>query len=300
MTHLWSRGGLSWRELIKRTSHASSQDDVFGQAARLAFYHFLALFPALLLLLFLLVKFSSAGTDLRDTLLTSLQQVLPHPAFALVSGIVEELNGKARLGGGFISGILGSLWASVNGTWAVMKGLNTAYEVEEERPLWKLVAIAITLTLTLAILGILSLSILFYGLHIAELFAPELPRHTLMLLIVVRWPVIIALLLTAFAILYRFAPNLSDRKWQWSTPGALLAITLWITASILLRVYFTYSHSYEQIYGHLASVSMLLMWLYLTSAAILIGGEMNSEIEKAANGKSKEAHQQAHESRSGR
>lgn len=297
MTALWSRGGLSWRELIQRTWRESWRDEVFGQAARLAFYHFLELFPALLLLLFLLVRFSSAGTHLRETLLTSLHDMLPHQAFALVGGMIEELNGKAKLGGGFVSGVLASLWASVNGTWAMMTGLNTAYEVKENRPLWKLAGLAAALTLTLAVLGIVSLALLFYGAHLAGLLAPGMgiERHTVILLIVVRWPVIIALLLTAFAILYRFAPNLSDRKWQWSTPGAVLALVLWITASLLLRFYFEYSHSYERIYGHLASVCMLLIWLYFTSAAILIGGEMNSEIEKAADGKSKGGGRQARE-----
>lgn len=285
MTVLWSRGGLSWRELFFRTWRESWEDEVFGQAARLAFYHFLALFPALLLLMFLLVKFSAAEADLRETLLGLLQEILPNQAFSLLSGMVQELNGKAQVGGGFLSGILASLWASVNGTWAMMNGLNMAYEVKEKRPVLKLAGLAIVLTITLAVLVFLSLALIFYGSKIAHDLATGsgLSHRTVIWLIVVRWPIIVLLLLTAFAILYRFAPNLSDRKWQWSTPGAVLALALWISASLLLRLYFTYSHSYEQIYGHLASVSILLIWLYLTSAAILIGGEMNSEIEKAAN-----------------
>jgi membrane protein len=301
LTVLWSRGGLSWRELVWRTSRESWQDEVFGQAARLAFYHFLALFPALLLLLFLLVKVSSSPHDFRETLVNSLRQFLPDPAFVLVSGMIQELNGKAHFGGAFISGILGSLWASVNGTWAIMSGLNTAYEVREQRAAWKLAALAISLTLALSSIGIISLTLLFYGAHIVGAVAPSvhLPSRTLILLIVFRWAVIIVLLLTAFAILYRFAPNLSDRQWQWSTPGAALALVLWIAASLLLRLYFGHWHSYEEIYGHLAPVCMLLMWLYLTSAAILIGGEMNSEIEKATRAKAKPEREPVQKDRSG-
>jgi membrane protein len=100
----------------------------------------------------------------------------------------------------------------------------------------------------------------------------------------VQWAVICVLLLTAFAILYRFAPNMKDRQLQWSTPGAVLALLLWIGCALALRVYFQHTHSYERLYGSLADVAMLLMWLYLTSASILIGGEINSEIEKAAKG----------------
>ena len=117
-----------------------------------------------------------------------------------------------------------------------------------------------------------------------------------------RWPVIVLLLLTAFAVLYRFGPNLSDRKWQWSTPGAVLAVILWIAATLLARLYFAYSRSYEEIYGHLASVSIFLMWLYLTNGAIVIGGELNSEIEKAADKKDSPDHrdQPDDDGRSGR
>ncbi|MBV8569517.1 MAG: YihY/virulence factor BrkB family protein [Acidobacteriaceae bacterium] len=301
MTRLWSRGGLSWRELIYRTSRESWEDEVFGQAARLAFYHFLALFPALLLLLVLLLKFAVVAADLQNSLLAVLQQILPDPVFSLLSGMVQELNGKARLGGSLFPGLLASVWASINGTWAMMRGLNTAYEVEERRPLWKIVLIAMALTITLAVLGLLSLVLLFFGGHMGEAFAAgvDLPHKTMLLVLLVRWPVLIAILLTAFAILYRFAPNLFHREWQWSTPGAVVALTLWVGASLLLRAYFTLSHSYEQIYGHLAAVSMLLMWLYLTSAAILIGGEMNSEIEKAADHKPKQDGALAKHQRSG-
>ncbi len=272
-----------------RTYHDSWEHEVFGQAARLAFYHFLALFPALLLLMFLLLKFSAARAGVRGTLLQQLQQLLPNQAFFLVSGMVQELNGRAQIGGGFVWAILVSVWASVNGTWALMSGLNTAYEVKEKRPVWKITAIAIGLTVTLAILGLLSLTLIFYGHNIAHGIpgATAIPHRTLLWLMVVRWPMIVLLLVISFAILYRFAPNLSNRKWRWSTPGAVVALALWISASLLLRLYFTYSHSYEQVYGHLAAVSMLLVWLYLTSAAILIGGEMNSEIEKAAHGSAK-------------
>ena len=288
MVQLWSRGGLSWPELIKRTWIESWQDEVFGQGARLAFYHFLAIFPALLLLMFFLIKITGPAPELRKTLLDSFRQVLPARAYGFVNGMVKELSGKAIIGTGLFSGLLGSLWASVNGTWALMNGLNMAYEVKEERPVWKLTATAISLTVCLAVLGLLSLVLIFYGGRLAQILAPSAGTSpgTVLVLLVVRWPVIVLLLLTAFAVLYRFGPNLSNRKWQWSTPGAVLAVILWITATLLARVYFAYSRSYEEIYGHLASVSMFLIWLYLTNGAILIGGELNSEIEKAADKKS--------------
>ena len=289
MAQLWSRGGLSWLELARRTWREGWKDEVFGQAARLAFYHFLAIFPAILLLLFLLLRIASPGDHLRHELIQSFRQLLPEPACALLTGMIGELTGKATLGIGFLSGLLGAVWASINGTWAMMSGLNIAYEVKEERPWWKLAAIAIGLTVSLAVLGILSLGLIFYGNQAVRALASQmgLPPGATLLLLIVRLPILILLLLTAFALLYRFGPNLANRKWEWSTPGAVVAAVLWVSASVLLRAYFTYSKSYEQMYGHLAPVSMFLLWLYTTSAAILIGGELNSEIEKAADQKEK-------------
>lgn len=286
MDRLWSRGGLSWPQLVKRTWHESWEDEVFGLAARLAFYHFLALFPVLLLLLLLLLKLSDAGPQLRNTLTDSLSQLLPQQAAQLVGSMVGQLNHTAGLGAGIWWAVLGSTWAAVNGTWALMTGLNMAYEVKEKRRWWKLLGLALVLTICLAILGFAALALILYGGRAARVIGPHLgiTAHGWLLWRLVQWPIIAILLLTAFAILYRFAPNLDDRKWQWSTPGAVVALILWVGSALLLRAYFEYSRSYERMYGTLADVAILLMWLYFTSAAILIGGEMNSEIEKAAEG----------------
>ena len=98
---------------------------------------------------------------------------------------------------------------------------------------------------------------------------------------IMQWSVIVMLLFLSFASLYRFAPNLRDQRWEWSTPGAVVATSLWAGSTLLLRTYLHFS-SFQTIYGGLGAVVTLLLWLYLTSAAIFIGGEVNSEIEKAA------------------
>src|SRR5690348_3306184 len=128
MVDLWNRGGLSWPELLKRTWRETWEDAVFGQAARLAFYHFLALFPSVLLLLFLLTKLSAVGTDLRQTLLGAFREVLPQQVSALVEITINQLNARAGLGIGALSAAAGAVWASINGTRALMTGLDTAYE----------------------------------------------------------------------------------------------------------------------------------------------------------------------------
>ena len=103
-----------------------------------------------------------------------------------------------------------------------------------------------------------------------------------------EWVVLIVTVSFSFAILYRFGPNLRDRRWQWSTPGAVCALLLWIAATFGARIYFDHINNYARSYGHLNGVVMLLLWLYVTNGAILIGGEMNSEIEKAMQGQLEE------------
>ena len=129
MARLWSLKGLSWRELAKRTCRKSWDDEVFGQAARLAFYYFLSLFPVLLLLLILFDKLAGTGSDLRDTLLGAFQQILPRQASDLIAKTVAELNAGAVVGTGAVAAALGSVCGALNGTWAMMTGLNKAYEV---------------------------------------------------------------------------------------------------------------------------------------------------------------------------
>jgi membrane protein len=268
---MWSLQGISWLELAKRTYRSSWEDEVFGQAARLAFYYFLAIFPAILLLLILLDTSAIVGTELRNTLLESFRQLVPPAASAMITKTTGELNAKAVIGAGAFWGALCAVWATLNGTWAMMTGLNRAYEVKEERPWWKVLAVAFGLTLALGVMGLLALGAMLYGGHISPF-----PWR------VVGWPVIIILLLVSFALLYRFGPNVKDRSWRWSTPGAVVAIVLWAGSTLLLRIYQERFSSSQRIYGELEPVATLLLWLYFTGAAILIGGEANSEIEKAA------------------
>jgi len=284
MADLWSLRGLSWPELVKRTCRSTWEDEVFGQAARLAFYYFLGIFPAILLLLLLLDTFAKTGSELRNTLLDSFQQIMPWDASALITKTTGELNARAVVGAGALWAALGAAWATLNGTWAMMTGLNRAYEVKEERRLWRIVTIAFGLAISFGAMGLIALGAIFCGSqagtiisrHLGVQSLPPFPWR------VIQWAIIIVLLLLSFASLYRFGPNLKDRRWQWSTPGAVVAIVLWVGSTELLRIYQEHFSSSHRIYGELAPVATLLLWLYFTGAAILIGGEANSEIEKAA------------------
>lgn len=220
---------------------------------------------------------------MRDTLLGAFQQILPREASALIAKTVGELNAGVVIGPGAVSAGLGSAWGALNGTWAMMAGLNKAYEVKEERRWWKVLSIAFELTISLAVMGLMALGAMLYGNRAWKMIGQGfgIDTQSPFLWRIIQWPVTAILLLFSFALLYRFGPNLNDRRWQWSIPGAVVAVTLCVASTLLLQVFQDHFSS-QRIYGGLNAVVTLLLWLYLTGAAIFIGGEANSEIEKAA------------------
>lgn len=275
MADLWSLGGLSARELLKRTARESWRDDVFGQAARLAFYHFLAIFPVLFLLLIALARLPWAGAEMRNALAGSVRQFLPGDAAQLVAGAIRDLDASARAGGLLlVLAAAGAMWAGVNSSWAMIVGLNTAYEAQEDRG-WREIAVAAV-----------GLAFAVVALVFAALFATEFLGHTVAhghtLSRLAEWAATVIILMVSFALFYRFGPNLKDREWQWSTPGAVFAGVLWVASTLLVRTYFDRIATYQTIYGRVEPAAILLIWLYITSATVLIGAELNSEIEKAA------------------
>lgn len=280
MARLWTLGGLSVPQLLARTWHESWEDSVFGQAGRMAFYHFLAIFPALLML----IQFAREvpfGSGVIQTAAKLVRDFLPGQSSALLQGMISEFNSHVPIGIDWLPAIAGALWAAMNGTWALIYGLNRAYEVEERRKKWELAITIAGLTFAFAVLTAAGLLSLLAAARISGNRAHQ-TAHWPLPLQMLEWAGVAALLMFSFALAYRFAPNLRDHEWKWSTPGSVCALIVWIGSTIVLHVYFSRINNYTRTYGHLNSVVMLMLWLYFTNAAILIGGEMNSEIEKAA------------------
>jgi membrane protein len=154
-------------------------------------------------------------------------------------------------------------------------GLNKAYEVEEHRSWQELLLTIGGLTFFLAMIGSMAVFLIFCSAYLRGRFdGGAIALHA------VEWMVLAVALSFSFAMLYRYGPNLRDCEWKWSTPGALCAVVLWISATFGTRLYFEHVNNYSRSYGRLNGVVMLLLWLYAGNGAILIGGEMNSEIEK--------------------
>lgn len=278
----WSLGGLTWKELAKRVWAEIIADDVFGQAAKLSYYFLLALFPLLLFLTSLLGYFAQAGTELRENLLNLLGMMVPGSASDLLHSTVHEIT-KDSSGGKLSFGILATLWAASNGMAAISETLNVAYELEERRPWWKTRLIAIGLTIALALLIISALTLVLFGGKIAEAIAASFGLGDAFTLAwkILQWPAVLAFVLLAFGIIYYFAPDLRNPRWQWVSPGSVVGVILWLLVSFGFRFYLHFFDSYSATYGSLGAVIILMLWLYLTGAAVLIGGEVNSEIEIA-------------------
>jgi membrane protein len=283
MRSLWRLQGVTWKELAKRVWHEIQEDEVFGRAAELSYYFLLALFPLLIFLTSVIGVVIGKGTGTRRALFAYLARVMPPSAFQLIESTMWQVS--ASSGGGKISfGILAALWAASNGMSAITQSLNVAYDVKETRPWWKERLTAITLTVALSALIISALVLLLAGGRIADGLAGAYGLGSAFAIAwkIVQWPVVLLCLILAFALIYYFAPDLHYQEWKWFTPGAVIGVGIWLVISFAFRAYLHFFDSYSATYGSLGAVIILMLWLYFTGVAVLIGGEVNAEIEHAA------------------
>jgi len=228
---LWKLGGLTPLSLGKQVWKDIGEDEVSVRSAALAYYFVLAIFPAMLFLLSLLGYFAAAGTQLRETLFTTLARVLPGSASDLVHKTLDEVT-RSSGAGKALFGILGALWSASSGVSAVQESLNIAYDVKEDRPMWKQRAIAVGLTFALAVLVLGALALTLYGGDAAEWLGSHiaLGQAAVIAWKIVQWPVVLGCMFLAFAVTYYFAPNLKEPEWHWITPGSALGLVFWIVA----------------------------------------------------------------------
>jgi membrane protein len=275
-------GGLSWLELGKRAAKESMNDNVLDQAAELAFYFLLSLFPLMIFVISML-GLVTTSSGLENQLIRWLTQAMPSSASGLVTSIVQQT--AHRSGSGKLSfGILFALWTASSGMVAVINGLNVAFHIREARSWIKQHLVALWLTAAIGFFMLISVAIILFGSQIVQWLGAHtgLSNYAAVFWQVVQWPVAIFLVMLAFAVVYRYAPNKPKPRWKWVTPGAALGVLLWLAASFGFRLYLVYFNSYSATYGSLGALIVLIMWFYVTGIAILVGGEVDSEIEMAA------------------
>jgi membrane protein len=185
-------------------------------------------------------------------------------------------------GGGKLSfRIFATLWAASNGMGAISESLNAAYDLKESRSWWKVRLTAVGLTLALTLLIVTALVLVLYGHDIADAVSIKVGLGSAFATAwkVLQWPLVLVFVLLAFALIYYFGPDSHHQEWKWITPGAVIGVALWLLISFAFKAYLSFFNSYSATYGSLGAVIILMLWFYFTGTAILVGGEINSEIE---------------------
>lgn len=271
---------LSWKELTTRTVKDSIQDDVAGIAAQLAYYFFLALFPALLFMVALASFFPLY--NFTDELMRVIAPIAPEAVVGLLQDQLTSLSNSDDAG--LLSiGLLMALWSSSAAMVSIIDAMNRAYDIEDSRPWWKRRMIAIALTVGLAMFILTSFGLIVAGPWLADFLGRSLGLAPAFAMAwkILQWPVVFMLASTGFALVYYFAPD-AEQEWVWITPGALLATVLWFLASLAFRFYVVNFGNYEEAYGTLGAIILTLLWFYISGLAMVIGAELSAEIHRAS------------------
>ncbi len=272
---------VGWREISRRTfNEAVFKDDVLGMAAQLAYYFFLALFPALLFLISLASFFPI--TNLMDEVVRTIGRVAPPDVLKFLLEQMGKISNQEH-GGILTFAFLFTIWSSSGAMVSIISTLNAAYDIEESRPWWKTRLTAMALTVGVALFILVSATLVIAGPQLAERAAAWLQLGSVFEWTwkILQWPLVFALVVTALALVYYFAPD-AEQEFVLITPGAILATVLWLIATLGLRLYVVNFGNYTETYGALAGVILLLLWFYVSGICILVGAEMNAEIEHAS------------------
>lgn len=266
-----------WKDISKRVFSQLKKDHVQIVSAGVGFYFFLALFPTILAAISI-YSLILEPSQIEEHL-NSVGRLLPAQAFDTIIGIIDPVlsQDNQELGLGLIISILISLWSANKGTSALFEGINIAYDEEDDRNFFKKNAITLGFTLGAIILGLISLLlVILFPVFIEKL---NLPHAMEVVFTWSRWVILGIILIFSLSMLYKIAPRRDNPKFRWVSWGAVIGSILWILGSILFSFYVDNFGSYDEGYGQFASVVILLLWFFLTAFIVLLGAEINSEME---------------------
>jgi membrane protein len=268
----------SIKQALERTYGDVVRNHTMQMAAALSYYFVLSLFPALIFLS-AVVAFLPVP-DLFGQTLSVMSRFLPPDSMGLVRRVLSDVITPNR--GTFLSfGILGTLWAASGGFSAAIEALNIAYDVRDDRPFWKTRPLAVGLALVTGALLLVALSVMIVGPRFGEWLASKVHLSGLFVFLwpYVHWSIAVGFTILAVEALYFWAPNVKQRFLA-TLAGAILAVGCWIALSYLLGIYFRHFANFNKTYGTLGAAVALMIWLYWTGFAMLVGAELNSELAK--------------------
>jgi YihY family inner membrane protein len=272
--------GGSWWAAVKRTVREFQVDNLSDWAAALTYYSVLSIFPALLVLISLV---DLAGPGTIQTLLDNLGQVAPGSVNQILRDAIDNLQ-QTRGSAGVLAlvSLATALWLASRYIAAFMRASNAIYDVPEGRPVWKTLPIRIGVTVVvMVLLAVSAVAVVATG-GLAERIGRLLGIGSTAVSVwdIAKWPVLLLIVGFLFALLYWASPN-ARQPFRWITPGGILAVVVWVVASVAFALYVANFDSYNKTYGSLASVIIFLVWLWLSNTAILLGAELNAELERS-------------------
>jgi membrane protein len=271
--HIPKRG---WRDILMRVKGRIGKDNLSIIAGGTAFFVLLGVVPALAA--FISIYGLVANPSDIQAQFAALSQVMPNEARTILEQQMTRISSEQKTAGiAAIVGIALALWGASAAMKSVINALNIIYREEEKRSYVKLTLTALGLTTVFIVVGLIAIGLI--------VVLPPILQHVGLGSVakgaawLLRWPLLLGVALLGLAILYRFGPSRENPRWQWITPGALVATGLWVASSILFSLYVQYFGSYNKTYGSLAAVVVLMMWLYISAFALLLGTEINAEAE---------------------
>jgi membrane protein len=264
-----------WKDIAKRTMKSIKEDQVPLLSAGVAFYALLALFPLVIAAVSIYGLVADPKT-VQGQIANLTKLLSPETASLVGNQLVEVTNGAGgALGLATVIGILTALWSASSGMKALITGVNLAYDESETRKFVKLRGLAVLFTLgAMVLMGIALAAIVGY-----PPIADNLPTVLRWLVAVIRFLILGGLLVVALAVVYRFAPDRDEPRWSWVSAGSVVATLLWVVATIGFALYATFFGNYNKTYGALAGVIILMFWLFLSAFVVLVGAELNTEME---------------------
>lgn len=266
-----------WKQILKRSWKAVSTDNLSLVAAGVAFYAMLALFPGIAAVV-TLYGFVSDPSVIQQHLAT-MDDVLPPSAYDIIEGQVSKVAsaGRTTLGFATLISLAVALWSSRAGVGAMITGLNIVYNEEDKRGFVKSLLVALVLTAMMLFVGLLAVAVVIVAPILLDLL-PLGPVGT-WIAAVLRWPVIVVAVILGIGALYRWAPSRKDARVSWLSWGAAFATVVWLAASMGFSFYVANFGSYNETYGSLSAVVVLLMWFYISAFIVLFGAELNAQME---------------------